>query len=305
MRSRDQPVDELSRIVAVVATLGVVALFWWPVRLYIAHRAEREFEERNPRNADGFIIGAEPILLRGTRPGAVLLLHGYNDSPQAMSSMADALHAAGWTVRVPALPGHARSLEAFARARAADWQRAVRDEFNALRRTHADVAICGMSMGGALGLTLAADDPSVRAVVALAPYLHLSGPMSMLLVLGPVAALGARYVTGGGRRSVHDPAAAAAIIAYRASTPRLLYELTKVTRHAYDRLPAVRQPVLVLQSREDNRIPQRSAVRAFDRIGSAEKTLEWLSGRGHVISVDYHHDELEARVVAWLGKHLA
>jgi pimeloyl-ACP methyl ester carboxylesterase len=139
----------------------------------------------------------------------------------------------------------------------------------------------------------------------VAPYLHLSRPMEALLVFGPIAALGARYVSGGGKRSVHDPEAARRIIAYRASTPRLLYELTRITRHAYALLPRVRQPVLVLQSREDNRIPQRSAQRAFDAIGSTDKTLEWLTGTGHVITVDYGHEAMERRVGEWLETRLA
>ena len=129
--------------------------------------------------------------------------------------------------------------------------------------------------------------------------------MTLLLALGPVAALGARYVAGGGKRSVHDPAAAAAIVAYRSSTPRLLYELTKVTRHACRALPRVHQPVLLLQSREDNRIPQRSAEAAFAAIGASDKSLEWLSGRGHVLSVDYGHADLERRIVEWLEPRLA
>lgn len=295
---------DLSGAAGVVAALVIIVAAWWPVRAWVARRVERAFAAKYPRNADGYIIGAEPMTLKGTRPGAVLVLHGYNDSPQAMRSVAEALHGAGWTVRVPALPGHARSLREFANARAGDWERAAREELAALRAEHEAVAVCGMSMGGALALLLAAEQPTVRAVVALAPYLHLSRPMTLLLALGPVAAIGARYLTGGSKRSVHDPAAAAAIVAYRASTPRLLYELTKVTRHAYDALHRVTQPVLLMQSREDNRIPQRSAESAFAEIGSRDKTLEWLSGRGHVITVDYGHAELERRIVAWLSERM-
>jgi carboxylesterase len=297
-------VDDLSGSATVVAAILIVIAVWWPVRAVVAHRVERAFATRYPRNSEGYIIGAEPMTLNGTRPGAVLVLHGYNDSPQAMRSVAESLNAAGWTVRVPALPGHARSLREFADARSRDWERAAREELSALQQHHDAVAVCGMSMGGALALLLAAENRSVRAVVALAPYLHLSRPMTLLLALGPVVAIGTRYLTGGGKRSVHDPAAAAAIVAYRASTPRLLYELTTVTRHAYDALRRVNQPVLLVQSREDNRIPQRSAEAAFAEIGSADKTLEWLTGRGHVITVDYGHAELERRIVDWLSQRM-
>jgi carboxylesterase len=293
----------LGTVVAIALVVGL--LVWWPVRARRARAAELAFDARNPRNAEGFIIGAEPRLLNGSRRGAVLVLHGFNDSPQAMSSTANALHAAGWTVRVPALPGHARGIADFARARARDWEAAARTELAALLAEHEEVAVCGMSMGGALALLVAAEEKRVKAVVALAPYLHLSRPMNLLFLLGPLITLGPRYLKGGGKRSVHDPAAAAAIIAYRVSTPRLLWELTRVTTHAHNALARVRQPVLLMQSREDNRIPQRSAARAFEQIGSADKTIDWLTGTGHVLTVDYGHDELERRVVRWLDERLA
>lgn len=297
--------DRLTGALALVASLAVAAMIWWPVRAVIAQQIERAFEERYPRNAQGYIIGAEPLLLKGTRPGAVLLLHGFNDSPQAMASMATALHTAGWTVRVPALPGHARTLEAFARSGATDWESAARAELHCLQAAHRDVAVCGMSMGGALALLLAAEVAEVRAAVAFAPYLHRSPALIWLRLVGPLAALGARWVASGGQSSIRDPVAAQRIIAYRMATPRLLRELARVTRDARDALPRVRQPVLVLQSSEDIRIPAASAERAFTTIGSSDKTLEWLSGTGHVISVDFGHEAVERRVVEWLGTRLA
>lgn len=282
------------------ATLGVLLLAWWPVRLVIAHRAERRFEAAYDRNPEGVIVGAESLLLRGTRPGAILLLHGYNDSPQSVASVAGAFHDAGWTVFAPLLPGHGRTLQAFAESKADDWIRGARQALAALQRDHPAVATCGLSMGGALALLLAAEDHSVRAVVAIAPYLRLSTPMRLLLALGPVAALGAKYVSGGGQHSVHDPDAAQRMIAYRQSTPRLLRELSLVAHRAFRVLPRVRQPVLVIQSREDNRIPSRLAASAFERIGASDKTLEWRTGAGHVLTVDYGHAAVERLAAEWM-----
>jgi carboxylesterase len=288
----------------VAASLGILVLAWWPVRLVIAHHAERRFEAAYRRGPDGVIIGAESLLLRGTRPGAVLVLHGYNDSPQAVASMAGALHDAGWTAYAPLLPGHGRTLQAFAESGAVEWIRGAREALARLRRDHEAVAVCGLSMGGALALLLAAEDPNVRAVVGIAPYLQLTWPMRILLILSPVAELGAKYVSGGGRRSVHDPQAAERMIAYRQSTPRLLRELSAVARRAFEALPRLQQPVLIVHSREDNRIPSRLAEAAFARIGSRDKRLEWRTGTGHVLTVDYGHREMERMVVEWLSTRL-
>ena len=291
--------------IGTIATLGVVIAVWWPMRMAIAQHMERLFEDAHPRDSAGIIVGAEPIHVRGTRPGAILLLHGYNDSSQAVAPLAAALHDAGWTVDVPLLPGHGRTLQAFARSGAHAWIAAVRAQYRALRAQHGEVAVCGMSMGGALAFMLAAEYPEVRAVVGVAPYLHLSRPMEALLLLTPIAAIGSRYMSGGGGKSIHDPLAAKRIIAYGRSTPRLLRELSKVTRVAYTALPGVRQPVLVIQSREDNRIPPRSASHAFERVGSVDKTMDWVTGTGHVLTLDYGHEAMQRRIVAWLNGHLA
>jgi carboxylesterase len=277
---------------------------WWVVRAVIGRHEERLVDRKYVRGADGIIVGAEPINLEGTRAGAVLLLHGYNDSPQSVASLASTLHAHGWSVRVPLLPGHGRTLRAFAASSAREWVEAAREEFAALRSMHADVAVGGLSMGAAVSFVLAAEHPEVRAVIAFAPYLHVSMPIRILEFVAPVAALGARYVWGGAKRSVHDPVASARMIAYGRSTPRLLVELDRVVRLAHTALPRVEQPVLVVQSREDNRIPAQSAEDAFAHVRSADKTLHWTTGNGHVVTMDYGHEALERLAADWLETRL-
>lgn len=286
------------------ATLGVAAL-WWAARAAIARREERRFDAVYRRGPDGIIAGAEPIALVGSRAGAVLLLHGYNDSPQAMASVASAFHARGWSVRVPLLAGHGRTLRAFGASGADQWIDDARHELATLTATHAQVAVGGLSMGGAIAFILAAERPAVRAVIAFAPYLHASVPLRVLHALAPVAAIGSRYVWSGGTHSVHDPVARDAMISYRRSTPRLLMQLEQVVRRARRALPLVHQPVLVVQSREDNRIPLTSAAEAFALVGSQEKTLHWTTGSGHVVTVDYGHAAVEQFAADWLESRLS
>ncbi|MGH7653309.1 MAG: alpha/beta hydrolase [Gemmatimonadaceae bacterium] len=288
-----------------VAVWLAAAAAWWVIRGAIARWREREFVRTHEFGPDGVIVGAEPVTLTGTRPGAILLLHGYNDSPQSLQFMAVALHAHGWTVRTPLLPGHGRRLQDWAATGAAEWERAARAELATLRQTHKDVAVGGLSMGGALAFMLAAEEPAVRAVIGFAPYLHASLSVELLQFLAPLASIGARYFASGGAASVHDPVASEAMIAYRRSTPHLAVELQKIVRVTRAGLHAVRQPVLVVQSREDNRIPAASAEEAFAMIGSTDKTLHWTTGNGHVVTVDYGHEAVEKLTAEWLESRLA
>jgi len=65
-------------------------------------------------------------------------------------------------------------------------------------------------------------------------------------------------------------------------------------------LARVTAPTLYVQSREDNRITVDVATRAFARITADPKRLELLTGCGHVLTVDYCHERVEALVLEWL-----
>ena len=133
---------------------------WGVARFVIAHRLERVTDAKFARGTSGVFVGADPVRLEGTRRGAVLLLHGYNDSPQSVASFASELHARGWSVRVPLLPGHGRTLREFAASGAEQWLAAARLEIASLRSTHDEIALGGVSMGGPMSFLLAAEHPA-------------------------------------------------------------------------------------------------------------------------------------------------
>ena len=248
--------------------------------------------------------GAEPITIPGDGRPAVLLLHGFGDTPQTLHYLADALAHAGVGVRAPLLPGHGRSLRAFASVRAEDWLHAARAELQALRASTERVAIVGLSMGGALAAILAAEWPELPALGLLAPYLAMPGPVERMArawwLWGPLAG----YLDGRGTRSILDPAEQQRSLAYGAVPASALRELRRVVRWAQRALPRVAAPALVIQSRQDNRINPAAAEWAFERLGSREKQLVWLDASGHIITVDRQRDAVFALLVPWLEQRL-
>src|SRR5690606_9247641 len=110
-----------------IALAAAAAL--WAQREGRAAWRSRRFRRRFPGGADGVILGAEARTYVGDPHRALLLVHGYNDSPASLDDVARALHAAGWTVRLPLLPGHGRSLEAWDAWTGADAVATVRAEY--------------------------------------------------------------------------------------------------------------------------------------------------------------------------------
>lgn len=287
--------------------LAAVAVLVAVNRAWRASQVERAFEAKfgAQRNARGVIAGAESFTLAGSTDRAIVLLHGFNDSPQTMRSPAAAMHAAGWTVYAPLLPGHGRSPRAFAESGAEVWISAARAAVRDALQQHREVAVGGLSLGGALAAIVASEERAVKAAVLFAPYLVHSRRLGAIAALWPLVTLFARYLTGGSAtRAVRDPEARATLIAYGCSTPRLLREVQRVVRRARAALPAVRQPVWIAQSSDDYRIPDEEAQAAFDLLGSGDKRLHWTTGNGHVITVDHGHQELSAEAVRWLESRL-
>lgn len=271
----------------------------WGQRALRARLRQRRFRRRFPAHADGVIIGAEPRTYGAHGGRAVLLLHGYNDSPQSLDGIARVLHSDGWTVRLPLLPGHGRSLEAWDAWTAEQVLTVIRDEYASLRATHHTVVVGGLSMGGALSCWLAAET-DVAAVLLFAPMLFVPAPMQVAVSTARLWSLVTRYASGGGQRSIHDLDAQQSMIAYGCSTRRSLEAVEYIARGTVVRLGFVRAPTLVIQSEEDNRLPRDQSEHAIARLGAKDRTVVWTKGAGHVLTVDYGWMEVALRTVEWL-----
>jgi carboxylesterase len=282
---------------AITAALAAASL-----RHGAARRAERAYSARRPPGADGIVSGAEGFTLRGTNGRALLLLHGSGDTPQTLRYLADELHAAGFTVSVPLLPGHGRGLRDFATATAADYVRGVREELDRLRSEFGWVGLVGLSMGGALAERLAAKDLGVRVLVLLAPYLTPPKPVTIVGRGARLWKLAVPYLGSRGDASVHDPSARAASMAYGVFPPGAVAALVETAAAARRSLPAITAPTLVIQSREDNRIPLALAEHATETL-RAPAERHWVAGCGHVITVDYCRAEVAALVLDFLARH--
>ena len=253
---------------------------------------------------DGIIPGGETIDLPRDGAPAVLLLHGCGDTPQTLRYLAADLASRGYSVRAPLLPGHGRTLREFAATGADDWLEAARVELGAMQARHGDVALVGLSMGGALAAELAAGHPELPALVLAAPYLCMPDPLQRVLGAHRFWSALLPYVPGLGEASIRDVAEREHNLAYGYFTPKLLYELRRVVELGVAALPRITAPTLMLQSPEDNRVPAAAAQRAFDLIGAAEKHLVWTTGNSHVITVDFGRELVFEQIGGWLDRHL-
>jgi carboxylesterase len=277
---------------------GVVVL-----RVRAARRAERAYAQVRPPGVDGVVPGAEGFTLEGSTGRALLMLHGFGDTPQTLRYLGGRLHAAGFTVQAPLLPGHGRGLRDFSAASAEDYASAARDELARLRERAAWVGVIGLSMGGAIAARLAAEAEGVRVLALLAPYLTPPRAVALVARTAPLLSVAVPYFGGrGGESSVHDPVARAESFAYGVFPPRAVRALCSTAAAGHRALPSISVPTLVVNSRDDNRIPFALAETATASLaGPTER--RWVSGCGHVITVDYCRDVVADMVLDFLARH--
>jgi carboxylesterase len=303
-------------------TLVAALLAGWFARRSIGVRMERAMLIRLPLDADGVVHGAAGVVRSGSPERAVLILHGFGDTPQTLYYLVDHLHSLGFTVHAPLLPGHGRTLPEFGASGADAWLEAAARELASLRNVYDFVGLVGVSMGGALATILASgsaaisltvgppaspgdehtDAPGPRpdAMVLLAPYLSMRPRAERLAILHRMVSAFASYLPSREAGSILDPAERARNRGFGVVTPRLLHELRRVVQRARRALPAVMQPTLVIQSRNDNRIDASAAVECFERLGATEKRFVWTEGSGHVITVDHGRERVLTLTGEWL-----
>ena len=285
-----------------VLALTVAATVMWRRRL--SRALERDWLSRHPLGPDGIVPGAETMELIGSGSRAVLLLHGFGDTPQSLRHLAAHLHAAGFTVHAPLLPGHGRTPREFDAVTAGELIDAAATALASLRARSPNVALVGVSMGGAIAAILAAEEPP-PALVLIAPYLEMAPGAEWSTRMHWAWGWTGPFVRSGGDLSIRDPDERGRSLSYGIVTSRVLRMLHAVARRGAAALPRVHAPTLMIQSRDDNRITARAAERAFGRIGAAEKRLEWANEGRHVLTVDVGYERVQRLAADWIIAHQA
>lgn len=271
-------------------------------RARVARTIEQEYAHRFREDESGIADGAQDFLLLGNNGKALLLLHGSGDTPQSLRYLGERLNAAGFTVYAPLLSGHGRSPRAFARATANDYHEDVRHALALLRESYAWIGVVGLSMGGALAAFATREAADVRVLVLLAPYLVPPRDVRWVKRIGWTWSWAAPYLRGRGEQSIHDAVAQNASRAYGSFSTGALGALIDSADAGYRALSALTLPVLVVNSETDNRIPRASAEQALRAFRVPVET-HWVSGCGHVITVDYCKARVAELVLAFLARH--
>jgi carboxylesterase len=209
---------------------------------------------------------AEPFFFPGKGDNArigCLVTHGFTGAPKEMRWLGEYLNRQGYTVCGIRLAGHATRPEDMVRSRWQDWLVSVEDGFNLLRSCTDQVYLLGLSMGGILSLTAAAQF-DIRGVVAMStPYdlpdarwpiwaFHLLSRFKPYVPKGKVPGSG-----------WFDQAAYKQHVAYPMNPVHSAVELKLLINEMHVALPKISVPVLLIHSRDDDYVIKDSMERIY------------------------------------------
>jgi carboxylesterase len=239
------------------------------------------------------------FLLDGGPIGA-LLIHGFTGSPPEMRPIGDYLNARGLTVSAPLLPGHGTDVDDMNSRRWSEWAASVEQALSDLQSRCSTVFVGGLSMGALLTLHLGAHHPETAGLMTYSPAVLVA---SKLVYLTPVLKYFIRKRSVAGESDLTDHEADSRIWCYEEQPLRAAHELLKLQRVVRRLLPAVKQPLRIIQSTGDAIIDPRCGQILYDEAGSTDKELVRLHNSGHNIMVDAEWEFVAEKTHEFIQAH--
>lgn len=296
----------LKRIAPTLLT-GLVLVAGMLALVQLRYRSWERHIERTPGGIARFAL---PFTV-GTGSEALLLVHGFGDSPRVWSDLAPALAAHGYTVHAMRLPGWGEPLSAKAHITREDWLAAVERKTEVLRAQHPSLIVIAHSLGGALTAELAIHGRlDADALILYAPMIAVSAARSPLLTPRQWFEIGRRLFpawmpvespfpdhlrTGIPRpRTLRDP-----FVPYHFY--HSLYE-TMDALHA----PNIRVdvPVHMVLPGEDRVVCSPAATAWLERLAAPCRSLHTEARAGHVLPLNLDVSREAERIHHWIRNRL-
>jgi len=224
------------------------------------------------------LAGAEPFAVDAGSVGYVLS-HGFTGTPASMRPWAEHLASAGFSVRLPRLPGHGTTWQDANTTTWPDWYGAVEAAYEDLAARCDQVFAAGLSMGATL-VTRLAERRDVAGLVLVNPSLATERRDAAFAKYIAWAVKSRRAIGGDIKKpSEQEPS-------YDRLPVRAFVSLQKLWKVTVADLADVRCPILMYRSRIDHVVEPSSGRLLIERATSTTVREVLLEDSYHVATLD-------------------
>ena len=241
-------------------------------------------------------LPGDPFYWEGGSSG-VLLIHGYTATTAEVRPLAKTLHAAGYTVAGPVLPGHNTRPADINRYTWEDWVAAAEESYRELASRCERVFVGGESTGGVLALYLGSKYPAISGILTYAPALKLNiAPWHEVVIrlLAPFVP----YIS----KKPSNNAADTLWKGYTVNPLKGTLQLLRLQRETLPLLPAIRQPILIVQGRLDKTVRPDVPDTIYNGVKSAIKESHGMKNSGHCVALDCEFDQVAEITLRFLER---
>lgn len=241
-------------------------------------------------------LAGDPFFWPGGDTG-VLLIHGFTATTAEVRPLAQFLHARGFTVAGPLLPGHGTQPQDLNRVRWEDWVQAAEDSCRELRQHCSTVFVGGESTGGILALYLGSEHEEIAGLLCYAPALRLTLPLPAVLAVR----LMSPWVPW-----VHKKNAAGDSLwqGYTVNPLKGVLQLLRLQGQVRRRLPAVRQPLLIVQGKLDPTVHASTPETIAGSVSSEDVEIHWMEASAHCVVIDRERDRVAEISLDFINRQL-
>jgi carboxylesterase len=220
----------------------------------------------------------------------VLLLHGFSGTPAEVRELGARLHARGYGVVAPTLPGHAGDAKTLHGVSVDDYLRAAETAYADARGRFRRVSVVGFSMGGALGLHLAQREKLDALVIVNTP-IEMAGHVRHGVPFVARVAAGAPLPV--------NPRAFFGHPGYPVVSARAVDAFLGVLARVRDGLSRVACPLLIVQGTRDETVPAFNANAIAAAVG-VDAQLVNVPGGPHLLTMGRWLDIIEPTLARFL-----
>lgn len=225
---------------------------------------------------------------------AVLLLHGFTGHSADVRMLGRYLEKKGYTTHAPIYRGHGVEPEKLIESSPEEWWEDVVKAYRDLKEAgYEEIAVAGLSMGGALGLKLA-KEYDVKAIIPMCAPAYFDNEKELTHAYLNFAKQFKQF------EKKDENTIKEEVEKLHKNSHELFKGIELFVNQVNGIIDEVDTPTFVVQARHDEIINPKSANYIYDHVATNQKEIKWYENSTHLITFGNERDMLHEDIYEFL-----